>query len=123
MPALNNIHRTFIVRAFAEDKGVTEIANEFRQTFGFEVATGKLSHYNPLYSTKLSNKWRALYADARTERREQLEAVPAFYLAVRLHRLWDIAEKARVKGDFVTAMKALEQAARDVGGTLGEKRR
>ena len=123
MPRLNDVHRAFIVRAFADERGVTEIASEFRQTFGFEVATGQLSHPNPLYNTKLANKWRTLYADARAERREQIAEVPGSYLAFRISRLMEISDKARVKGDFVTAMKALEQIARDVGGTLGEKRR
>ena len=101
MPALNNIHRTFIVRSFADEKGVTEIAKEFHQTFGFEVATGQVAYYNPLYN----------------------EAVPGFHLAFRIARLTEMAETARVKGDFVTALKAFEQIARDVGGTLSERRR
>lgn len=123
MPALNNTHRAFIVRAFAEEKGVTEIANEFLRTFGFEVTIGQVAYYNPLYNTELGNKWRYLYQEARIQRQEQLEAVPGFHLAFRIARLTEMAEKARVKGDFVTAMKAFEQIARDVGGTLGEKRR
>ena len=123
MPALNNTHRAFIVRAFAEEKGVTEIASEFRQIFGFEVATGHLAYYNPSYNTQLGNKWLNFYADARIERRNQIAEVPGSHLAVRMSRLWEIAEAARVKGDFATALKAYEQIARDVGGTLGEKRR
>ena len=123
MPALNNIHRTFIVRSFADEKGVTEIASEFRQTFGFEVAAGQVAYYNPLYNTELSNKWLNVYREARIERREQLEAVPGFHLAFRIARLTEMAETARVKGDYATAMKAFEQIARDVGGTLSEKRR
>lgn len=123
MSALNNTHRTFIVRAFADDKGVTEIATEFRQIFGFEVATGHLAYYNPSYNTQLGNKWLHLYADARIEREKQIAEVPGSHLAVRIDRVWEIAEKARVKGDFATALKAYEQIARDIGGTLGEKRR
>lgn len=115
MPKLDTIHKTFIVVHFAENYCVTEIQKRFFETFNVEIAGGQVAYYNPRYDTNLSPDWKELYAATRARFLAGVHATEtAANPCVRISRLWEMAEAARMNGDYTDAADLLERARLEV---------
>lgn len=115
MAQLDDEEREFLVRGFAHNKGVTQIMQEFEECFGRPIAKGHVSHYNPRYSTTLGQKWRDLYRWERKQFAEDLDSTPLVHLNVRLSRLGEMSEAARLQGDYDRAMALIRMISEEVG--------
>lgn len=118
MATLSTPHKVFIVTALARFHTPTEVAEAVQQEFGLEVTRQQVDYYNPKTSTgrdRLAKRWKELHEEARRRYLGQVEEVAVAHERWRLEKLEKIVRDRMDRMDHGTAMKALEQAARERG--------
>lgn len=100
-----------------------EVVELIKQEFGCELTPRHVRTYDPMcFQFAAAHRYRDLHAVARKRFEQEVAEMPIAHRAFRLRRLHQIHEAAFDRGDLVTAAKALEQAAKEVGNMFVNQR-
>lgn len=115
--------KTEIVLRLARYGGYSEIAKSISSEYGVLVSRFQVRSYDPTKPTFAgSEKWRVIFETERNRYCEEVSTIPISYQAYRLNQLQTVVDRAMEAGNLILAMKALEQAAKEVGGVHSNKR-
>ena len=119
MPDLSSEQKTLIVVRLACYASAPEIIAELKERFdGLTVKPQQIGYYDPLTaqgSAELDKQWKDLFWKTRNAYDKSLARVPIANQNYRLMLLNRIASDP-VTGKGKLGLKALEQAAKEVGG-------
>lgn len=123
MAKLSEDVKRFIVRQHACFKTPSEIVEAVREVFDLEITRQQAHDYNPeaRHKAPLAKKWVDLHKEARKDFLENTEHNPISHAAWRLQTLYDMAMKAKRKGNFPLTAQLLEQAAKERGNAFTNK--
>ncbi|HEM8551345.1 TPA: DUF2280 domain-containing protein [Acinetobacter baumannii] len=115
MAALKEPVKIFIVQALACRDTPQEVVENVKQEFDVEISRSQCQAYDPTkYSGRnLSQKYVELFESTREKFDEGLIDIPIANKYYRLKQYQRQLEKTR---NVKTALKILEQAAKDIGG-------
>lgn len=116
MAQLKKEIKLFIVRSLAVFNTPTETAAAVKEEFGIVVDRQKCQAYDPTKRAgkDLSAELKAEFETTRKQFVESPQNIPVANLTYRLQRMQRIVDDAGKNS--VLVLKALEQAAKDVGG-------
>lgn len=118
MATLTKDQKSFIVTALARFHTPSEVVELVKQAFGIEISRQQVDYYHPQTASSgghLAERWEELFAAVRERYLEEIEQVAIAHERYRLEQLQRIVEDRMKRGDHRTAMKALEQAAKERG--------
>lgn len=114
--------KVFIVARYATFHSATDIQKEVKEEYGLELEIGRIDFYNgdrqQFRKNKMAIELQDVFAKIRADYLDEIERVPIAHRAHRLKLMNDIVMTQIKKGDRANAplvLKALEQAAREVG--------
>jgi len=120
MAALKEPVKIFIVQALACRDTPQEVADLVKQEFGVEVDRMQCSSYDPtkVAGKNLSKKFKDLFNETRKKFDKGLIDIPIANKHYRLKQYDKLLQKTK---NTVTALKIMEQAAKDSGGQFTNK--
>lgn len=114
--------KVFIVARYATFHSATDIQKEVKDEYGLEIEIGRIDFYNgdrqQFRKSQMSIELQAAFAKIRADYMNELERIPIAHRTHRLKLMNDIVTAQLEKGARANAplvLKALEQAAREVG--------
>ncbi|MDC4504769.1 DUF2280 domain-containing protein [Acinetobacter baumannii] len=115
MAALKEPVKIFIVQALACRDTPQEVVEQVKQEFDVEISRSQCQAYDPTkYSGRnLSQKYVELFEKTREEFDKGLIDIP---IASKYYRLKQYQKQLEKTRNVKTALKILEQAAKDIGG-------
>ncbi|MDC4500976.1 DUF2280 domain-containing protein [Acinetobacter baumannii] len=115
MAALKEPVKIFIVQALACRDTPQEVVEQVKQEFGVDISRSQCECYDPTkYSGRnLSKKFVELFKSTREKFDEGLIDIP---IANKFYRLKQYQRQLEKTRNVKTALKILEQAAKDIGG-------
>ncbi|EXC26087.1 DUF2280 domain-containing protein [Acinetobacter sp. 809848] len=115
MAALKEPVKIFIVQALACRDTPQEVVEQVKQEFGVDISRSQCECYDPTkYSGRnLSKKFVELFESTRVRFDEGLIDIP---IANKYYRLKQYQRQLDRTRNVKTALKILEQAAKDIGG-------
>ncbi|MGL3037440.1 DUF2280 domain-containing protein [Acinetobacter baumannii] len=115
MAALKEPVKIFIVQALACRDTPQEVVEQVKQEFGVDISRSQCECYDPTkYSGRnLSKKFVELFESTREKFDEGLIDIP---IANKYYRLKQYQRQLDRTRNVKTALKILEQAAKDIGG-------
>ncbi|HCI7192444.1 TPA: DUF2280 domain-containing protein [Acinetobacter baumannii] len=115
MAALKEPVKIFIVQALACRDTPQEVVEQVKQEFDVEISRSQCQAYDPTkYSGRnLSQKYVELFEKTRDEFDKGLIDIP---IANKFYRLKQYQRQLEKTRNVKTALKILEQAAKDIGG-------
>ncbi|MCL6184301.1 DUF2280 domain-containing protein [Acinetobacter baumannii] len=115
MAALKEPVKIFIVQALACRDTPQEVVEQVKQEFGVDISRSQCECYDPTkYSGRnLSKKFVELFKSTREKFDEGLIDIP---IANKYYRLKQYQRQLDRTRNVKTALKILEQAAKDIGG-------
>ncbi|EMI4847519.1 DUF2280 domain-containing protein [Acinetobacter baumannii] len=115
MAALKEPVKIFIVQALACRDTPQEVVEQVKQEFGVDISRSQCECYDPTkYSGRnLSQKYVELFEKTREEFDKGLIDIP---IASKYYRLKQYQKQLERTRNVKTALKILEQAAKDIGG-------
>ncbi|MDC4704719.1 DUF2280 domain-containing protein [Acinetobacter baumannii] len=115
MAALKEPVKIFIVQALACRDTPQEVVEQVKQEFGVDISRSQCECYDPTkYSGRnLSKKYVELFESTRERFDEGLIDIP---IANKYYRLKQYQRQLDRTRNVKTALKILEQAAKDIGG-------
>ena len=123
MAELSNDVKLAVVQSLARFATPAEVVAMVREEFEVETTVQQVRTYNPEHPKfEAGEKWRPIFQAVRKAYLEDLSAVPIASQAFRLNALQKNFERAMKVGNVVLANATLEQAAKEVGGTLTNAR-
>jgi hypothetical protein len=116
---LTTEHQQFIIIQLARFCSPSEVMEMLLDQFGVKVSRQQVSHYDP--TTKQSRgtlkpEWIELFDETRADFVNKISSVAISHRTYRLMQLDRICRAAYRQGNYVVAMLALEQAAKECGG-------
>ena len=123
MATLKKHHKEYIVKQLACFDSPSEVAKQLKELYGVDVSLSQLSYYNPENTqacAQLSEKWRHLFHKTREEFIDGVIEIPIVHRQYRLLQLQKIYDELMERGDYMDALKVLEQAAKEAGGMYGD---
>lgn len=125
MTKLTDQIRAFIVQGLACFDSPTQVSNAVREEFGVIVPRQLVQKYNPerVASRGLGRRWTAQFSVQRQAFLRQIAQIPIANQAVRLRALQRSLERAERSDNTMLVLQILEQAAKEIGGAYGDKRR
>lgn len=124
MPRLTEALKTEIVLLLAGFHSPTGVAVRLREDLGIEVHRSQVIWYDPTKPCyEGGDRWREIFWRARERHIEEIASIPIAHMGFRLNQLQNILFKAMDGGNYRLAMRALAQAAREVGSVPLERER
>ncbi len=125
MTKLTDPIRAFIVQGLACFDSPTQVSNAVKDEFGVVVPRDLVQKYHPerVASRGLAKKWRVLFEVQRRAFLQVVAEIPIANQAVRLRALQRQLERAERSNNSMLVLQVLEQAAKEIGGAYGDKRR
>lgn len=125
MTKLTDPIRAFIVRGLACFDSPTQVSNAVKDEFGIAVPRELVQKYHPerVASRGLAKRWRVQFAVQRQAFLRVVAEIPIANQAVRLRTLQRQLERAERINNPVLVLQILEQAAKEIGGAYGDRRR
>jgi hypothetical protein len=114
--------QVFIVRALACFQRPSEVAEAFRAEFGRNIPRQQVAFYDPTKggeAKRLPERLQVIFWAARTDFVEDMQRVRMSNRSYQLQQLDKLCRKAERAGDYLTAAKCLEIAAKICGGWYG----
>lgn len=116
MPRLTEAVKTEIVLLLAGFHSPTGVAVRLRVDLGIEVHRSQVIRYDPTKPCyEGGDRWREIFRRARERHIEEIASIPIAHMGFRLNQLQEIMFKAKDSGNIRLAMRAIAQAAREVG--------
>ncbi len=124
MATLTDVQKLFIVRALACFDTPTQVAQAVQEEFGIEIHRRQVAEYDPSKASgrDVGAKLKAVFNATRAEFLEDVAAVPIANLSVRLRILQRMVVEADQRGNSAMVARLLEQAAKEVGGLMTNRR-
>ncbi|QPF12116.1 DUF2280 domain-containing protein [Acinetobacter baumannii] len=121
MAALKEPVKIFIVQALACRDTPQEVVEQVKQEFGVDISRSQCECYDPTkYSGRnLSKKFVELFESTREKFDEGLIDIP---IANKYYRLKQYQRQLDRTRNVKTALKILEQAAKDIGGQFTNRK-
>lgn len=122
---LDDRQKHFIVTALACFDTPTQVAAAFKDEFGAVITRAQVSEYSPATQSgrQLGNRWKQIFSATRKSFLDRVSTIPIANQAVRLRTLQRLLERAEKSNGSMLALQILEQAAKEIGGAYGDKRR
>lgn len=122
---LEDKHKRFIVAALACYDTPSQVAESFKEEFGHVITRMQVGEYNPTIGSgrKLGKEWRDLFHATRKAFLEDVSTIPIANQATRLRVLQRRLERAEKANNPMLVLQILEQAAKEIGGAYGDRRR
>ncbi len=113
-----------IVQALACFDSPSEVAAAVREEFGIEVTRQQVASYDPTKAAckGLAVKLREVFKETRVAFLSDISTIPIAQQAVRLRALQREFLRAQSRGNSAMVAQLLEQAAKEVGGALTNRR-
>ena len=93
-----------------------KVAELIRHEFGIELTPRHVRAYDPTsLQFAAGRKWKQYFETARDRFDSEVATIPIYYRAYRLHKLEEVRKMAMEQGNVRLAMRALKQAAEEVG--------
>ena len=106
-----------LVTLLAQFSGPAEAARIVSAEFGVTLTRAQAWKYDPTRpACRISPKFKGIFFEVRERWLCRVSEIGVANKGYRLRALDRLAAKLEEKGDYVGAIKALEQAAREVGG-------
>lgn len=116
---LTTAMRNRIIEMFAQFQSVRAIREAIKSEFGRVLADATISHYDPTRaSCQLSKEQRAQFDALRASYIDSAKDVAIAHQAHRLRKYEEIYDKSLKARDFSAALKAMELAAKELGGVM-----
>ena len=117
--------KVVIIQCLARFMTVTETQEHLSTVLGIDCTASHLSYYQPTgsQSAKLDQRWHDLFRIERQRYISELSDTPMSHQRYRLDSLLRIARKAEADGAYDTALRAYEQASKDLGGIFTNLRK
>lgn len=115
----------FILKRLAEFETIPAIIAAYRAEYGETITHAIIRHYDPKdFAPNSYAKANAnLFHQIRQKMIDNLERIPIANRVYRVQELQRIYGEAQENGDHATAMRAMETAAKEVGGIYTNVRR
>lgn len=122
---LDDRQKHFIVIALACFDTPTQVVNAFKDEFGAVITRAQVSEYSPatLSGRQLGSRWKQIFAATRKSFLDSVGAIPIANQATRLRALQRRLERAERSNNDRLVLQILEQAAKEIGGAYGDRRR
>lgn len=116
--------KDFAVLCYARFMRPKQVINALEERYGVVLDKRAVQMYDPTTckGATLGKKRKQLWAECRERFLKELNAIPIANRAVRLQQLQNAFDSAIDKGATGFAMKLLEQAAKEAGGTFTSER-
>lgn len=123
-PKLTPEAQTFVVQSLAMWDAPSVVADAVKKEFGISVTPQAVEAYNPTKraGAKLSDKWKALFAETRRAFLEDTAEIGISHRTVRLRALQRMVERAEGQGNVAMAAQLLKQAAEEMGNAYTNRR-
>ncbi len=117
--------KVVIIQCLARFMTVTETQEHLSTVLGIDCTASHLSYYQPTgsQSAKLDQRWKDLFRTERQRYIAELSDSPMSHQRYRLDSILRLARKAEAKGEYDVALKAYEQASKEVGGIFTNLRK
>ncbi|KAA2237685.1 DUF2280 domain-containing protein [Salinarimonas soli] len=124
MATLTDEVKAFIVQGLACFDQPSVVVEAVKAEFGQVVTRQQVEGYDPgkRAGAKLSEKWRAIFAETRKAFLEDTAAIPVANKAVRLRILQRLVERAEARGNAPLVAELLEQIAKECGDAFTNRR-
>lgn len=124
MAKLTEPQKLAIVQALACFDTPSEVAAAVKEEFGIEVNRQQVAGYDPTKPSckGMAKKLRAVFTATREAFLADVSTIPIAQQAVRLRALQREFERAKGRGNSVLVAQLLEQAAKECGGLLTNRR-
>lgn len=125
MPALTEPVKIAIVQGLACFDTPTQVVANWKDEFALAVPRQQVAGYDPTKAAgaKLSQKLRAIFEATRSQFLADVGSIPIAQQAYRLRVLQCNLERAEQRGNAALAISILEQAAKELGGALTNRRK
>jgi hypothetical protein len=123
---LTSEQQTFIVTRLATFDAPAEVRDAFKAEYGIELTLQALASYDPTVvagARDLSDKLKALFAEARATFLKDVVSIPIASSAYRLRQLDAMARAAKARKNYPLAAQLLEQASKETGGMFTNLRK
>lgn len=123
-PLMNDEAKNFAVLCFARFMRPTQVCEALKERFGIIIERNAAQMYDPtsVKGANLGKKRKIIWHECRERFLKELHDIPIANRAVRLQQLQNAFDRAIEKGSTGFAMKILEQAAKEAGGTFTAER-
>lgn len=124
MAKLTEPQKLAIVQALACFDTPSEVAAAVKEEFGITISRQQVAAYDPTKATgkDLAKKLRAVFEETRKAFLEDVSTIPIAQQAFRLRALQREFERAKSRGNTTMVAQLLEQAAKELGGALTNRR-
>jgi hypothetical protein len=124
MAKLSGEIQVYVVERLAGFDHPAFIAADVAEEFGVEVSRQAIQRYDPTSHAgrDLSEKWRDLFWATRKAFLENTAKIGVSHRAVRLRAVQRLASRAEAEGDLDLALKALDQAHREMSDVYCARR-
>lgn len=125
MAKLTDAQQQFIVRALACYDTPSQVAEAVKQEYGLTLPRQQIAIYDPTkpgHTKKTSRKLQVIFAETRKTFEEKVGELPIAKQSFRLRILERCVRKAEGQGNMALVASLLEQAAKEVGGVLTNRR-
>lgn len=107
----------------AQFVGPAKVKEHFQVEHGVALTLQHITAYDPTRPQfRVAEKWRTIFWAARKRYMEEVGSIPIANQGFRLNLLHEAVLSARSRGNYVLMADLLEQAAKEVGGALTNKR-
>lgn len=122
MAVLNDVIRAFIVRGLACFDTPSTVAKDVEAEFGIKIDRDQVRQYSPDWPGRPpAKRWLKMHTEIRKAFVEEQAGIAIASMSMRLRRLERVLTKAETIGNPDMVMRALEQAAKEVGGAFTNK--
>lgn len=123
-PRLNEEQKNFATLCFARFMRPLQVVEAVQERYGITIDRRVIQMFDPttVRGAELGTKRKQLWAQCREAFLKELNGIPIANRAVRLHQLQTAFDKSIDKGATGFALKILEQAAKEAGGTFTSER-
>lgn len=124
MAELTEPQKSEIVEGLACFREPASIIAHFRLEHGLELSHKQVGRYDPTRPYyDAGEKWREIFEARREAYLDSVASVPVAHQGYRLNMLQKGVEAAEKASDWPLVAQLLEQAAKEVGGTLTNRRK
>lgn len=122
---LSDEQQTFVVQSLACFETPTDVAEAVRKEFGVEITKQSIEAYDPnkLAGKNISDKWRAIFEETRSQFLTNTSEIAVSHRAVRLRILQRMVSQTEKSKNYQLTAQLLEQAAKECGNAFSNKSR
>jgi hypothetical protein len=118
---LTDAQKAYVVRRLAAYESPTAIARDLERDFGVTIGHQAVGRYNPALGSRLAQRWKDLFAQARAAHRAATAKAGVTGKAAAIRARERMALAAWGAGRFKHASDILDAIAKEVGNPFNDK--